>query len=210
MIDYIDIMLDIETAGVRVTAPLLSIGAVAFDFQHRQILAPFFAAVFPVSAYVTGIPEQSTIDWWADQHQKNPEAYANVWKNPDAVSIEQALRQFHGHLLNLEKATGMQVRIWGNAARFDLGILAYQYHAALGMDDPPWNFRNEMCYRSLKNSYKSWTFDNIEADLREQIIAGPKHTCVPDASTQAVHAISIAHAFSIDSLINGDSNNVGR
>ena len=49
----------------------------------------------------------------------------------------------------------------------------------------------------------------LNPDLWKQLDGGEelRHSALYDANIQALHAISIAHAFSIDSLINGDENN---
>ena len=203
----VDIMVDIESAGKKVTAPLLSIGARVFDIKNCKLDEPFFTAITPESAFNCGIAEADTIQWWMKQSK---EAQDNAWNNPDAVHINMALNEFANFIRLQATYHNAPVRLWGNAARFDLGILDYQYDkATLPM---PWSFRFEMCYRTLKNCYKSWPMDKskeLNPDLWKQLEGGEefRHSALYDASIQALHAISIAHAFSVDSLINGDENN---
>jgi exodeoxyribonuclease VIII len=207
MKNVVDIMVDIESAGTKVTAPLLSIGARVFDIKSCKLDEPFFLAIDPVSSFQAGIAEADTIQWWMKQTK---EAQDNAWNNPAAVHISRALVQFAEFIKAKTRYHTVPVRLWGNAARFDMGILDYQYDkASMQM---PWSFRFEMCYRTLKNSYKSWSMDKskeLNPDLWKQLKGGEelRHSALYDANIQALHAISIAHAFSIDSLINGDENN---
>ena len=204
----VDIMVDIESAGTKVTAPLLSIGARVFDIKNCKLDEPFFTAIDPESSFKSGIAEADTIQWWMKQSK---EAQDNTWNNPDAVNLAQGLMRFHRWLRDCElRYETKHLRIWGNAARFDLGILEYQYNQNNTL--APWSFRFEMCYRTLKNSHKSWPMDKskeLNPDLWKQLDGGEefRHSALYDANIQALHAISIAHAFSIDSLINGDENN---
>ena len=203
----VDIMVDIESAGKKVTAPLLSIGARVFDIKACSLDEPFFTAITPGSQFNGGIAEADAIQWWMKQSK---EAQENAWNNPDAVHINVALNEFANFIRLQATYHNAPVRLWGNAARFDLGILDYQYDkATIPM---PWSFRFEMCYRMLKNCYKSWpmaTSKELNPDLWKQLDGGEefRHSALYDANIQALHAISIAHAFSIDSLINGDENN---
>ena len=57
----VDIMVDIECAGKKVTAPLLSIGARVFDIKACSLDEPFFAAITPESSFKSGIAEADTI-----------------------------------------------------------------------------------------------------------------------------------------------------
>ena len=203
----VDIMVDIESAGKKVTAPLLSIGARVFDIKNCRLGEPFFTAITPGAQFNCRIAEVDTIQWWMKQSK---EAQDNAWNNPDAVPINQALNEFANFISANEIYYAAPVRLWGNAARFDLGILEYQYDRA--WIQMPWSFRFEMCYRTLKNCYKSWPMDKskeLNPDLWKQLDGGEefRHSALYDANIQALHAISIAHAFSIDSLINGDENN---
>lgn len=203
----VDIMVDIESAGKKVTAPLLSIGARVFDIKNCKLDEPFFTAIDPVSSFRTGIAEADAIQWWMKQSK---EAQDNTWNNPNAAHINVALIEFANFIRSQEQYHNAPVRLWGNAARFDLGILDYQYDNA--WIKTPWSFRFEMCYRTLKNSFKSWPMDRLKElnpDLWKQLDGGEefRHSALYDATIQALHAISIAHAFSIDSLINGDENN---
>lgn len=192
MSNFIDIMIDLETVGTEVDAPVLSIGAVAFCIPTSTIESRFFVAVDPASAFASGKPDAKTIQWWMKQ---SPEAQIAAWDNPYAEPIRVALQRLDDYL----NSFGKTPRVWGNAARFDLGILDYQYKKA-GME-LPWKFYNEMCYRSLKNSYRHHGLKEVQG-----MVEGTAHTALYDAEIQALHAMSIAHAHSIESLINGIEN----
>ena len=45
--------------------------------------------------------------------------------------------------------------------------------------------------------------ESLDPDVFEQVIEGPKYMCLSDVSSQAAHAIGIAHAHSIHDLLYG-------
>jgi hypothetical protein len=51
--------------------------------------------------------------------------------------------------------------VWGNSARFDLGILANGYDKAGGK--APWHYRDERCYRTINNMFHLYA-EGIKSD----------------------------------------------
>lgn len=162
------IMIDLETMGLRPNAAIISIGAVYFDASN--VLSEFYSNVSLKSCLDLGLTtDQSTIDWW---HKQSVEARM-AWQRDDAPDLMAALTQFTVWL----RSIGGQKEIcpWGNGADFDLTILG-SAHRALDVD-PPWQFYNHHCFRTMKNMFQVVDFPR----------QGTHHNALDDAKHQAVH-----------------------
>ena len=112
-----------------------------------------------------------TVLWWMEQSK---EARSALVKNP--IPIGDALFDFSVWLTR----HGDNVRVWGNGAAFDNVVL----RAAYKNDNmkAPWSFRNDMCYRTMKNLHPG-----VVAGKRE----GTFHNAFDDAKHQAKHLVKI-------------------
>jgi len=164
---HTDVMIDLETLSLANNAAILSIGAVTFK-PVDNVDNTYYARIG--KSYYTGIQKfdisKDTIDWWNKQTLEAREEafYGNI-------DLPSALHTF-SKFCNQFKS----VRVWGNAASFDLKILEHVYKV---FNIPvPWKYTNEMCYRTLKNLFPA--------------IPQPKpkfaHNALSDAATQAEHA----------------------
>jgi hypothetical protein len=167
------IMADLETLGVGANAVFLSIAAVQFDLDTGETGACFNENITLQSAQKLGLEiESDTLQWWLTQ---KPEILQLMFKDP--LEIRSAMHHFSLFI----KTYGEYV--WGNSARFDLGMLANSYkklHLEL-----PWNHRNEMCYRTLKN-----LFPNVHPPADRD----GHHDPLQDCYYQIEHAVAI-HKF---------------
>lgn len=133
------LMLDLETMGNSSNSAIVSIGAVEFDLNTGETGREFYMRVSLDSCLRKGlIVNAGTIYWWLQQNEK---ARMEVAKGGD--HIVTVLKELHGFMLELE-----DFQIWGNGARFDIGILEDAYKAC-GYDETPWKFRNERDVRTL-------------------------------------------------------------
>lgn len=166
----IDIMLDLETCGVKPGCIVLSIGASSFDLNHT-----FYKKLCASCLKGAGLKEDpDTMKWWSKQ---DPIARAEAFSGTD--SSVQVLGAFSDFLRALE-VEHKDVYVWGNGADFDLPILAAVYET-FGMRTP-WKPFNGRCYRTLKNLYHNIKMERFE---------GMKHTALADAKNQAQHARDI-------------------
>lgn len=164
------IMIDLETMGTRPNAPIVSIGAVAFDAGgvHRA----FYANVDLGSAVNSGAEiAPSTVEWWLGQ---SDEARAALLAKDDEYSLVGALTEF-SKWAHLDRISG----VWGNGASFDNVILSESYNRAAV--PCPWPFWQDRCYRTVKNMYPGV----------EMVRSGTHHNALDDARTQAEHLIAI-------------------
>ena len=164
------IMIDLETMGTRPTAPIVSIGAVAFD--ATGVHDTFYANVDLKSAVdAGGVIDPSTVMWWMSQ---SDEARAALLVKDEQYSIVWALAA-----LSAWGDWGKVAGVWGNGASFDNVILSESYYRAAILR--PWPFWKDRCYRTIKTIYP---------DV-ELVRSGTHHNALDDARTQAEHLIAI-------------------
>lgn len=175
-----NVMLDLETLGVRPGCSVLAIGAV--DFSAAGVgRRRFYRVVSRASCAAWELREEkAALDWWSRQGKGAREVLrlAGLRRAPP---LERALAEFARYF----RGVGPDVLVWGNGADFDKPILEAAY-AAAGME-PPWRPYAGRCYRTLKN---------MRPDL-QPARKGVAHNALDDARTQASHAVALAAALGI-------------
>jgi hypothetical protein len=166
----IDVMLDLETTGTRAGCCILSIGACTFRENKT-----FSANISWLTCLDAGLEDnQDTLNWWCKQGK-------DVYDL--AFNGDTPLTTALGSLSDWLRSLGVpknKVYVWGNSAKFDLGILEAAYVAC--RMDYPISYKNERCYRTLKNLY---------SDIKEGPFKGNRHDPLADALNQAEHASMI-------------------
>jgi exodeoxyribonuclease VIII len=106
------IMVDLETMSTQSYAAIISIGAVKFDLNTGKIGDTFYRNIDLQSALDSGLLVNSaSILWWMNQNKKSIRDLQN-----DKVELYSAL-------LDFAKFCSGDYYVWGNSAKFDLGIL---------------------------------------------------------------------------------------
>jgi hypothetical protein len=166
------IMIDIETMGKRPTAPIVSIGAVAFD--DKGVHSRFCRVVNLESAVAGGgIIEPATVMWWLAQSDEARAALTNDVDEP----LDEVLEAFALWVTAYDPDG-----VWGNGATFD-NVLVAEAYKRLDML-APWPFWKDRCYRTVKNMFPAV----------ELVRDGTHHHALADAETQALHLIEISKA----------------
>lgn len=169
----LDVMTDLETMGMRASAPIIAIGAVAFDIDTLTIGESFSTVVDLESSVRAGaVIEASAVMWWMKKSDAARMAVAGGGK-----PIREALEAFTEFMAG--QADRKVIRLWGNGSDFDNVILAETY-ARLGMT-PPWGYFNNRCYRTLKNRYPDVKLERV----------GTLHNALDDAISQTEHLLAI-------------------
>jgi len=138
---YEHIMIDLETMGTFPGSAIISIGAVAFDLNTGEAGKEFYCSIDLESNLQIGlIVDPKTAKWWTLQSEEA----RYVLIDPNRINIIKALKQL-SKFLNINDLATLQV--WGNSARFDLGILEAAYKAF--ELETPWQFYNERDVRTL-------------------------------------------------------------
>jgi hypothetical protein len=171
-----DVVVDIETLGTQPGCPIIQIGLCGFNVYDASF-TPLISEAYriPLSA-IQGKDKISgdTLEWW---FQQSSGAVAEMVSGasglcatkPTEVSMLIAFAQeIAPHI--------QQANLWGNSHSFDL-VLIEAALARHGMEKP-WSFRNERCYRTLREELY-W----VKADP----FIGTKHTALHDAYNEAAH-----------------------
>ena len=171
MDEIIDVMVDLETLAINTNAAIVSIGAVAMNFKTNQLIPnTFYERIDIGSSFASGgMVDSDTIKWWLQQpdESRNEISYG-------ISDMKEVLVKFCMWI------NGKEIRLWGNGAGFDPVILRNTYKR-LNLQ-APWEFRNDRCYRTMKN---------IHADVSFPEFMGVKHNALDDAKFQARHLIKI-------------------
>ena len=134
------VMLDLETMGNKSNSAIVSIGAVEFNMKSGETGREFYSNVDLQSCLDAGlVVNGSTVMWWLQQEKAAQELVTQE-------GMEIALALFH--LSNWLNECIVGFKIWGNGARFDIGILEDAY-VKVGYKEMPWGFRDERDLRTL-------------------------------------------------------------
>lgn len=133
-----EIMLDLETMGIKPGSAIISIGACTLDGRDT-----FYSPIFLESCLPYGLTKDpSTESWWS----KQSEEARKVLSDPDRIEIGPALMGFADWIRRVSSPG--KVKVWGNGSDFDNVLLTCAYDA-LGFD-APWRFYNNRCFRTAK------------------------------------------------------------
>jgi hypothetical protein len=164
-----DLMLDLETMGVRPTSAIVSIGAVMFD--ENGLGEEFYTPVSLQSCVNFGLTtDADTVKWWETQ----PELVRNAWADEHAPLMDVALKAFNDWCVK----NGVQ-RVWGNGADFDPPIIVNAFRALDA--EAPWPWHGHRCYRTVRKM-----FDDPQTPR-----TGTLHHALDDAKYQAQNLLAI-------------------
>ncbi|HBQ7337808.1 TPA: 3'-5' exoribonuclease, partial [Klebsiella pneumoniae] len=137
-IDYVHVMVDLETMGKKHNAPIVAIGAVVFDPATGSIGESFYKVVCLESSVNWGaVIDPSTVIWWL----KQPSEARSAIVNDDAIPLQDALLQFREFVSDNVAGGSKKAQVWGNGASFDNSILRYSYDCIA--EDYPWEYWND-------------------------------------------------------------------
>ncbi|MBY0237899.1 MAG: 3'-5' exoribonuclease [Burkholderiaceae bacterium] len=170
-----DVMIDLETMGTRPDAPIIAIGAVAFDIDKGVLGERFYTTVDLASSVSQGARiDPGTVMWWLKQGDEARAALQDGSQAPVNIALQNLTLW-----LRTNCAPTNKLRPWGNGANFDPVILEEHYRKA---DlDVPWKFWNIRCCRTLAA---------LRPDIKRQN-NGTMHNALDDAIAQAEQIIAI-------------------
>lgn len=133
-----NIMIDIETLGTFMNAPVVTIGACFFDPITGEIGDKFYERIDIAEAMHFGKADAETIRWWLKQ---DPAAQAELAKQGrKAADVLNKLTAFY--------RMSRDGKVWGNGPSFDITLLDYQYDRVLNQKTP-WKFWNVRDVRTV-------------------------------------------------------------
>lgn len=138
------VMLDIETLGQGPDSVITSIAAVQFDIttgktQNAIRIDVNLESNFELNRKI----DPSTLRWWLKQSHEAVKGLSKPFEK--GVSLQEALRKLSNFFYFLNQK---EIIVWGRGPRFDQAILTHAYTSL--NRDVPWQFRNEMCIRTME------------------------------------------------------------
>lgn len=168
-----DVMVDIETLGVRPGSVIASIGALQFDPYTGATKNALHWAISVEDCQKNGLTlDASTCKWWM---QQGNEARALTFGG--TLTLYDTLQSFAAYI-----SSAKPDRIWSKGPQFDMVILESAYRA-LGMA-APWHYRAPCCMRTVV------ALANINAS---EYATGSAHNALDDCRAQ-VKALSAAYS----------------
>lgn len=135
-----NVMIDLETMGIRPNAAIVAIGGLFFD--ERRTYKEFYTPVSLQSCIDHGLSvSQSTVDWWA----KQPAETRATWDVPNAPSLLTALTMF------CDFVRDVTIKPWGNGVDFDMVVLKSAFEAVGA--EPPWKYYNQRDFRTIRDLF---------------------------------------------------------
>lgn len=164
------IQIDLETLSLRLTAPVLSVGAVAYTRGHG-IFNRFEACFNLDEQFREGrLPDGDTIMWWMKQ---SDEARASLYGNERQYKwiVHAAFTDWFAQVQTaIQCDDAKEVYVMSNGNDFDIPILDSLWERQV-----PWDFRKKLCWRTLANLYRN------EIEYPEKSV---KHSALGDAEAQ--------------------------
>lgn len=133
-----NIMLDIETLGTFMNAPVVTIGACYFDPMTGEIGEQFYERIDIASAMEFGKADPETLRWWLKQDSAAQAELAKPGR--PAAEVLNALATFYRQ--------SNDGKVWGNGPTFDVTMMDYQYNRVL-KQKAPWPFWNVRDVRTV-------------------------------------------------------------
>ncbi len=181
-IDYVHVMVDLETMGKKHNAPIVAIGAVVFDPATGSIGESFYKVVCLESSVNWGaVIDPSTVIWWLKQSSEARSAIVN----DDAIPLQDALLQFREFVSDNVAGGSKKAQVWGNGASFDNSILRSSYDCIA--EDYPWEYWNDRDVRTMVEIGQAISFDPKTTIPFE----GSRHNALADAIHQARYISAI-------------------
>ncbi len=178
------LVVDIETLGLSVPAPILSIGMVLLDCSggFPAKLTTWTLKVDPKTC--VGEPEEKTMQWWAQQSEAaRQEAFEGT---PDADPFGEFLKIALAHRPDY---------YWGKSHDFDFGHLGAQL-AHLGKK-LPWNYWRLRDIRTIEGLGLVYAGKDATLDeLRRMNASALRHSALSDAlvETELLYSTILATA----------------
>jgi hypothetical protein len=176
---WTDVSIDLETLGTKYNAPILSVGAVAFNRDTGKVGPTFYQEIDPDSAIKHCKPSASTIAWWITQAK----GAQRIFETGDAArERKMALPSAMLNFVTFVRSLGCP-RPWGNGATFDITLIEHSIDVGSVGLEPPWSgaYWKIRDMRTLIDAAESLVDFNMDSVKRE----GTHHNALDDAMHQA-------------------------
>ncbi len=164
-------MLDIETLGSNINAPITTIGAVQFDASTGAIGSEFEIHLELQEQFEQygRVPTWSTISWWLQQSEEARMYLVQQVRFSAPVALKAFCDWFKMTFPQSYKA-----KVWGNGASFDNGRTTALFEAC-GLQQP-WSYNAERDMRTIVE---------FDPDLKKtKVFVGVAHKTIADCKHQ--------------------------
>lgn len=165
---HLDITFDLETCSTKVTAAIMQLGAVAwnwnaensdniFNLDNGNIREEYFnMGVDMRKEFIAGLDfDPDTAQWW----NSRDEAVKEEMLRPHTLPVDEVITQFTNWVKTLQTRIGAEsVTLWSQGADFDLAILRHissVFHVAM-----PVKYQNFRCARTYAQEVGSILLDD--------------------------------------------------
>ena len=186
-------VVDIETLSTRHDAAIVSIGCVIVNLFTQETVDEFYRVT---DTYYQGIYNRdfmpSTIRWWDEQKETNPEA----WQEYEKANAIRESGQFEDVLLEFDEFLSKnfddpaKIQLMGNGCDFDNVILQTAFKKFLFT--PSWPFSGNQSLRTAVWLGRLILGIDPKYDIPFE---GTKHHALHDARHEAKVLLNIFHAF---------------
>jgi len=169
-----DLMIDLETLGTNVDAPIISIGAAFFDIENKTVGDTFYL-VLDVADQIDSkvrFADASTIKWWMQQGDAAKKVFKDGAK-PTKEVLELLRTWIMTHAGSKATKTN-KVKVWGNGSSFDITLMETIFKAY--NVECPWQFYNVMDLRT----YRRFVANGAKVEKLE----GTDHNALDDSINQ--------------------------
>lgn len=174
-----NIMIDIETLGVRHDAAFISLGACYFDPINNIIddQNTFYRRIDWDSALQNGTITASTIKWWMQQSEKE-----RFEITKDGIAVARALHDFDVWISNITCFRSNEAKVWSKGSDFDIVILRNAYNNI--EKTIPWRYNNARDVRTIFDIFDKEDYTEEELNILKSK-GNRNHNALSDALVQA-------------------------
>lgn len=175
-------MIDLETIGTNVDAPIISIGAAFFDIEKKTVGDTFYL-VCDVADQIDSkvrFADASTIKWWMSQGNAAKQVFKDGHK--PTKEVLELLRQWIMTHAGSKATKTNKVKVWGNGSSFDITLMETLFKD-YGVDCP-WQFYNVMDLRTYRRF--------VGKGEKVAKLEGTNHNALDDAINQINYVLKHA------------------
>lgn len=178
-----NISIDCETLGTDFDAPVVSIGAVAFDIVTGKLGQEFYVEIELKSAIKSGVISGDTLSWWMTQGSKARDMFAS---GRDKHAVSTSLQMFGDFMRSVGKGVPIP---WANGIGQDIAWIEHAYKVGTVGQSVPWHFNSPRDLRTIRD------IAYVVADVDPWHLidtTGVRHNALDDAKNQA-RVIAMSH-----------------
>lgn len=206
---YLDLVIDLETLGVKRTSPIISVGAlwIEKDTNNDHTLHSLYKIISIKECTAEDI-DATCLSWWVKNVKSSKFAtdfekscgvtdvacmnkYLNNAGTGSSFNSALALYQFIKEAREYADTNGLKFNIWGCSPSFDLNMVDYWFKKTC-MDITPWQYYEERDVRTIRDlvphkAYKKFKDEYCLGDMDLKEIVDYKHNAFSDCVNEMIY-----------------------